>query len=47
MLMKKDNHFLAKVAEKSKIGFAAIIAGAFCVVFSLVYTMICYVNRRE
>jgi len=45
--MKKENHIIANLAETSKIGFAGIIAGVFCVGFSVIYTLICYLHRRE
>ncbi len=45
--MKKNNVFLANFTEMSKIGLAGIFAGVFCIVFSLVYTVFCYVNKRE
>ena len=45
--IKRGKVFLAKTSETGKIGFAGIFAGVFCIFFSLIYTMICYANRRD
>jgi hypothetical protein len=45
--IKKGKTFLDKAIETSKIGFAGIFFGVFCILFSLIYTMICYANKRE
>jgi hypothetical protein len=46
-IFRKSKAFLNKAAETSKIGVAGIFAGVFCILFSLLYTMICYANRKE
>jgi len=45
--MKKKNHLVANLAETSKIGFAGVIAGVFCVAFAMIYTLIYYLHRRK
>jgi nicotinamide riboside transporter PnuC len=45
--MEKKKHLIANLAETSKIGLAGLIAGVFCVVFSMIYALICYLHRRE
>jgi hypothetical protein len=46
-VLRKGKAFLAKATETSKIGVAGIFAGVFCILFSLIYTMVCYANKRE
>ncbi|MCL2282046.1 MAG: hypothetical protein FWC26_01865 [Fibromonadales bacterium] len=42
----KKNNILAGLAETSKIGLIGLFAGVFCIIFSLGYTLVCYVNER-
>jgi hypothetical protein len=37
--MKKKNISIGNVAELSKIGVAGIFAGAFCILFAIIYTL--------
>jgi len=46
-ILRKSKAFLAKASNTSKIGIAGILAGVFCILFSLIYTMVCYANKRE
>ena len=46
-MLRRSKTLLSKTAEISKIGVAGIFAGVFCIFFSLIYTMVCYANRRE
>jgi hypothetical protein len=43
----KKNIIIKNITETSKIGFAGIIAGVFCIAFSVIYTLVCHLNRRE
>jgi len=40
--MKKNHNIVTSLAETSKIGLAGIIAGAFCIVFAVIFTIIHY-----
>ncbi|MDR1812766.1 MAG: hypothetical protein LBQ87_08065 [Candidatus Fibromonas sp.] len=46
-LLKRGKALSSKAAETSKIGILGVFAGVFCVLFALIYTIICYANRRE
>ncbi|MCL2100745.1 MAG: hypothetical protein FWH22_03400 [Fibromonadales bacterium] len=45
--MEKSKKIIAKLAENSKIGIAGVLAGIFCIAFSVIYTFICYKNRQD
>jgi hypothetical protein len=40
--MRKKKNIIANIAETSKIGFAGILAGVFCLIFALIYTVVHY-----
>jgi hypothetical protein len=53
--MKKNNNIIMakfaetgnKFAETSKVGIAGFLAGAFCLLFAIAYTVIYYSKKRE
>jgi len=45
--MKKNNKIVASIAETSKIGIAGILAGIFCLLFAVVYTIVHYVKSEK
>jgi hypothetical protein len=45
--MKKNKNIVANIAETSKVGFAGILAGVFCLIFALVYTLIHYAKGEN
>jgi hypothetical protein len=45
--MKETKNIATSIAEMSKIGLAGILAGAFCLVFALVYTIVHYAKSEN
>jgi len=44
--MKHNHHIVADIAETSKIGLAGILAGVFCLIFAVVYTIIHHARNK-
>jgi hypothetical protein len=45
--MKTNNNIITNIAETSKIGFAGILAGAFCLIFAVIYTIVYYARGEN
>jgi hypothetical protein len=45
--MKSNNNIVASIAETSKIGFAGILAGAFCLIFAVIFTIVHYARGEN